>query len=256
MSQLASGADGAAGASLPGSDGIVLRLQDVEVRYGPVPALREVTMEVRQGEIVCLLGGNASGKSTTMKAVMGAVRCARGSVWYEGEEITAWPTSRRVRSGIAIVPEARRIFPRLSVLENLMMGAFTRRDRPGIEGDLDHVMGLFPRLRERRAQAGGTLSGGEQQMLAMARALMARPRFLCMDEPSMGLAPVLVEQQFETIQRLNQTGITIFVVEQNATMALSIAHRGYVLQSGRVVLAGTAARLLENPQMKRAYLGM
>ena len=256
MSQLASGADGAAGARLPGSDGIVLRLQDVEVRYGPVPALREVTMEVRQGEIVCLLGGNASGKSTTMKAVMGAVRCARGSVWYEGEEITAWPTSRRVRSGIAIVPEARRIFPRLSVLENLMMGAFTRRDRPGIEGDLDHVMGLFPRLRERRAQAGGTLSGGEQQMLAMARALMARPRFLCMDEPSMGLAPVLVEQQFETIQRLNQTGITIFVVEQNATMALSIAHRGYVLQSGRVVLAGTAARLLENPQMKRAYLGM
>ena len=256
MSQLASGADGAAGARLPGSDGVVLRLQDVEVRYGPVPALREVTMEVRQGEIVCLLGGNASGKSTTMKAVMGAVRCARGSVWYEGEEITAWPTSRRVRSGIAIVPEARRIFPRLSVLENLMMGAFTRRDRPEIEGDLDHVMGLFPRLRERRAQAGGTLSGGEQQMLAMARALMARPRFLCMDEPSMGLAPVLVEQQFETIQRLNQTGITIFVVEQNATMALSIAHRGYVLQSGRVVLAGTAARLLENPQMKRAYLGM
>jgi len=256
MSQLASGADGAAGARLPGSDGVVLRLQDVEVRYGPVPALRDVTMEVRQGEIVCLLGGNASGKSTTMKAVMGAVRCARGSVWYEGEEITAWPTSRRVRSGIAIVPEARRIFPRLSVLENLMMGAFTRRDRPGIEGDLDHVMGLFPRLRERRAQAGGTLSGGEQQMLAMARALMARPRFLCMDEPSMGLAPVLVEQQFETIQRLNQTGITIFVVEQNATMALSIAHRGYVLQSGRVVLAGTAARLLENPQMKRAYLGM
>jgi len=256
MSQLASGADGATGARVPGSDGVVLRLQDVEVRYGPVPALREVTMEVRQGEIVCLLGGNASGKSTTMKAVMGAVRCARGSVWYEGEEITAWPTSRRVRSGIAIVPEARRIFPRLSVLENLMMGAFTRRDRPGIEGDLDHVMGLFPRLRERRAQAGGTLSGGEQQMLAMARALMARPRFLCMDEPSMGLAPVLVEQQFETIQRLNQTGITIFVVEQNATMALSIAHRGYVLQSGRVVLAGTAARLLENPQMKRAYLGM
>jgi branched-chain amino acid transport system ATP-binding protein len=237
-------------------DGAVLRLQEVEVRYGPVPALREVTMEVRKGEIVCLLGGNASGKSTTMKAVMGAVRCASGSVWYEGREITAWPTSRRVREGIAIVPEARRIFPRLSVLENLRMGAFTRSDRAEIESDLDHVMGLFPRLRERRAQAGGTLSGGEQQMLAMARALMARPRFLCMDEPSMGLAPVLVEQQFETIQRLNQTGITIFLVEQNATMALSIAHRGYVLQSGRVVLADTAARLLENPQMKRAYLGM
>jgi branched-chain amino acid transport system ATP-binding protein len=237
-------------------DGALLRLEQLEVRYGPVPALREVTIEVRQGEIVCLLGGNASGKSTTMKAVMGAVRCARGSIWYEGREITGWPTSRRVRAGIAIVPEARRIFPRLSVLDNLMMGAFTRSDRAGIESDLDHVMALFPRLRERRAQAGGTLSGGEQQMLAMARALMARPRFLCMDEPSMGLAPVLVEQQFETIQRLNQTGITVFVVEQNAAMALSIAHRGYVLQSGRVVLADTAARLLENPQMKRAYLGM
>ena len=240
----------------PGADGVVLRLQDVEVRYGPVAALRDVTMEVRQGEIVCLLGGNASGKSTTMKTVIGSVRCVRGSVWYEGQDITGWPTSRRVTHGIAIVPEARRIFPRLSVLENLMMGAFTRRDRPGIESDLEHVLGLFPRLRERRTQAGGTLSGGEQQMLAMARALMSRPRFLCMDEPSMGLAPVLVEQQFETIQRLNRTGITIFVVEQNATMALSIADRGYVLQSGRVVLADTAARLLENPQMKRAYLGM
>ena len=238
------------------SDGVVLRLQDVEVRYGPIPALRDVTMEVRQGEIVCLLGGNASGKSTTMKTVIGSVRCARGSVWYEGEDITSWSTSRRVMRGIAIVPEARRIFPRLSVLENLRMGAFTRKDRPGIESDLDHVMGLFPRLRERRTQAGGTLSGGEQQMLAMARALMSRPRFLCMDEPSMGLAPVLVEQQFETIQRLNRTGITIFMVEQNASMALSIANRGYVLQSGRVVLADTAARLLENPQMKRAYLGM
>ena len=237
-------------------DGVVLRLQDVEVRYGPLPALRDVTMEVRQGEIVCLLGGNASGKSTTMKTVIGSVRCARGSVWYEGQNISSWPTSRRVMSGIAIVPEARRIFPRLTVLENLMMGAFTRKDRAGIESDLDHVMGLFPRLRERRTQAGGTLSGGEQQMLAMARALMSRPRFLCMDEPSMGLAPVFVEQQFETIQRLNRTGITIFMVEQNATMALSIANRGYVLQSGRVVLADTAARLLENPQMKRAYLGM
>ena len=157
MSERLGGADGVPAAPAAGSDGAVLRLQEVEVRYGPVPALREVTMEVRKGEIVCLLGGNASGKSTTMKAVMGAVRCARGSVWYEGQEITAWPTSRRVRSGIAIVPEARRIFPRLSVLENLMMGAFTRRDRPEIEGDLDHVMGLFPRLRERRTQAGGKI---------------------------------------------------------------------------------------------------
>jgi branched-chain amino acid transport system ATP-binding protein len=237
-------------------DGVVLRLDGVEVRYGPVAALRDVTMEVRRGEIVCLLGGNASGKSTTMKTVIGSVKAARGSVWYEGQDITNWSTSRRVRSGIAIVPEARRIFPRLTVTENLMMGAFTRRDHKSIQEDLDHVMEMFPRLRERAQQRGGTMSGGEQQMLAMARALMARPRFLCMDEPSMGLAPVLVEQQFETIQRLNSTGITIFVVEQNATMALGIANRGYVLQSGRVVLADTAARLLQNPQMKRAYLGM
>jgi branched-chain amino acid transport system ATP-binding protein len=226
------------------------------VRYGPVPALRDVSMEIRRGEIVCLLGGNASGKSTTMKTVIGSVRPAKGSVWYEGEDITSWNTSRRVAHGIAIVPEARRIFPRLTVLENLMMGAFIRRDKAEIDRDLEGVLEMFPRLRERHTQKGGTMSGGEQQMLAMARALMARPRFLCMDEPSMGLAPVLVEQQFETIQRLNATGITIFVVEQNATMALGIANRGYVLQSGRVVLAGTAASLLQNPQMQRAYLGM
>ncbi len=226
------------------------------MRYGPVPALREVSMEVRRGEIVCLLGGNASGKSTTMKTVIGSVRPAKGSVWYDGQDVTSWNTSRRVAHGIAIVPEARRIFPRLTVVENLMMGAFIRNDRAEIEADLDQVMEMFPRLRERRTQKGGTMSGGEQQMLAMARALMSRPRFLCMDEPSMGLAPVLVEQQFETIQRLNATGITIFVVEQNATMALAIANRGYVLQSGRVVLTGTAASLLQNPQMQRAYLGM
>jgi branched-chain amino acid transport system ATP-binding protein len=231
-------------------------LQDVEVRYGPVPALRDVSMEIRRGEIVCLLGGNASGKSTTMKTVIGSVRPAKGAVWYEGQEITNWNTSRRVAGGIAIVPEARRIFPRLTVLENLMMGAFIRNDKAEIEADLARVMDMFPRLKERRAQKGGTMSGGEQQMLAMARALMSRPRFLCMDEPSMGLAPVLVEQQFETIQQLNQTGITIFVVEQNARMALAIADRGYVLQSGRVVLAGTAGSLLENPQMQRAYLGI
>jgi len=221
-----------------------------------VAALREVSMEIRRGEIVCLLGGNASGKSTTMKTVIGSLRPSQGTVFYEGLDITNWNTSRRVGSGIAIVPEARRIFPRLTVRENLMMGAFTRRDRTEIDEDLDRVMQMFPRLRERSTQRGGTMSGGEQQMLAMARALMSRPRFLCMDEPSMGLAPVLVEQQFETIQQLNQTGITIFVVEQNAAMALAIANRGYVLQSGRVVLQGTADSLLQNPQMQRAYLGM
>jgi branched-chain amino acid transport system ATP-binding protein len=213
-------------------------------------------MEIRRGEIVCLLGGNASGKSTTMKTVIGSLRPSQGRVWFDGQDITAWNTSRRVGAGIAIVPEARRIFPRLTVRENLLMGAFIRRDRDAVDSDLDRVMTMFPRLRERTSQRGGTLSGGEQQMLAMARALMSRPRFLCMDEPSMGLAPVLVEQQFETIQELNKTGITIFVVEQNATMALSIANRGYVLQSGRVVLQGTAESLLKNPQMQRAYLGM
>jgi branched-chain amino acid transport system ATP-binding protein len=218
--------------------------------------LREVNMEIRRGEIVCLLGGNASGKSTTMKTVIGSLRPSQGRVWFDGQDITAWNTSRRVGAGIAIVPEARRIFPRLTVRENLLMGAFIRRDRDAVDSDLDRVMTMFPRLRERTSQRGGTLSGGEQQMLAMARALMSRPRFLCMDEPSMGLAPVLVEQQFETIQELNKTGITIFVVEQNATMALSIANRGYVLQSGRVVLQGTAESLLKNPQMQRAYLGM
>lgn len=226
------------------------------MRYGPVPALRDVSMEIRPGEIVCLLGGNASGKSTTMKTVIGSLRPTKGTVWYEGQDITGWNTSRRVGAGIAIVPEARRIFPRLTVRENLMMGAFIRKDRDAIDEDLDRVITMFPRLGERAGQRGGTMSGGEQQMLAMARALMARPRFLCMDEPSMGLAPVLVEQQFETIKQLNQTGITIFVVEQNAAMALAIANRGYVLQSGRVVLQGTAESLLHNPQMQRAYLGM
>jgi branched-chain amino acid transport system ATP-binding protein len=234
----------------------MLRLEGVEVRYGPIPALRDLTLEVRTGEIVCLLGGNASGKSTTMKTVIGSLRPSLGRVLFEGADITSWPTSRRVANGIAIVPEARRVFPRLTVLENLRMGAFSRKDRDNIDADLEKQFELFPRMRERQRQKAGTLSGGEQQMLAMARALMARPRFLCMDEPSMGLAPILVQQQFETIQEINRTGITVFVVEQNATMALAIANRGYVLQSGRVVLSGSAHDLLENPQMKRAYLGI
>jgi len=237
-------------------DDVILRLESVNVRYGPIPALVDVAMEVRRGEIVCLLGGNASGKSTTMKTIIGAVRVRAGKIWYEGQNIGSWSTSKRVRAGIAIVPEARRIFPRLTVLENLMLGAFTRTDKEGVAQDLERVTDLFPRLRERQRQRGGTLSGGEQQMLAMARALMSRPRFLCMDEPSMGLAPVLVEQQFEEIQRIRARGITVFVVEQNATMALAVANRGYVLQSGRVVLSGTAQELLDNPQMKRAYLGV
>lgn len=242
--------------SLNGGSPHILRMEAIEARYGPIPALRDVTIEIRQGEIVCLLGGNASGKSTVMKTVIGSLRPFSGRIQYAGRDITSWPTSRRVQNGIAIVPEARRVFPGLTVLENLMMGAFIRRDRSEVANDVDRQFERFPTLKERQYQKAGTLSGGEQQMLAMARALMTRPRFLCMDEPSMGLAPKLVQQQFETIQELNRQGITIFLVEQNATMALSIAHRGYVLQSGRLVLSGSAHDLLENPQMKRAYLGV
>ena len=242
--------------SMNGSSPVMLRLEGVEVRYGPIPALRDVTIDVNQGEIVCLLGGNASGKSTVMKTVIGSLRPATGRVIYQGRDVTSWPTSRRVQHGIAIVPEARRVFGGLTVLENLMMGAFSRRDRNEVGVDLNAQFERFPVLRQRQHQKAGTLSGGEQQMLATARALMTRPRFLCMDEPSMGLAPKLVQQQFETIQALNRQGITVFVVEQNATMALGIAHRGYVLQSGRLVLSGKAADLLDNPQMKRAYLGI
>ncbi len=224
--------------------------------YGSIPALHEVTIEVGRGEIVCLLGGNASGKSTVMKTVVGSLRPTRGRLLYEDRDISSWPISKRVNDGIAIVPEARRVFPLLTVVENLRMGAFTRKDREAISEDLERQLELFPQLRERKNQRAGTLSGGEQQMLAMARALMAKPRFLCMDEPSMGLAPIMVRQQFETIQRINRMGVTIFMVEQNATMALAIANRGYVLQSGRVVLKGKAEELLENSQMKRAYLGI
>jgi branched-chain amino acid transport system ATP-binding protein len=242
--------------SLNGSSPAMLKLEGVEVRYGPIPALTDLTIEIGRGEIVCLLGGNASGKSTVMKTVIGSLRPSVGRVFYEGRDITSWPISRRVRQGIAIVPEARRVFPRLTVLENLMMGAFSREDRIEVTADLKKQLDTFPTLRERQHQRAGTLSGGEQQMLATARALMTRPRFLCMDEPSMGLAPKLVQQQFETIQELNRHGMTVFVVEQNATMALGIAHRGYVLQSGRLVLSGKASDLLENPQMKRAYLGI
>ena len=235
------------------------------MRYGPVPALRDVSMEIRRGEIVCFLDADSEEFGAHyVRGLLGPLLCTPAISFVKGfyrrpfrrGETTFPDGGGRVTQGIAIVPEARRIFPRLTVLENLMMGAFIRNDRAEIDRDLEGVLEMFPRLRERRSQRGGTMSGGEQQMLAMARALMSRPRFLCMDEPSMGLAPVLVEQQFETIQRLNATGITIFVVEQNATMALGIANRGYVLQSGRVVLAGTAASLLQNPQMQRAYLGM
>jgi len=235
----------------------VLKLTDVVTHYGPIRALSSVTLEVRPGEIVCLLGGNASGKSTTMKTILGLVRPSAGQVELDGARIDGLPTETIVRRGVSLVPEARRIFGRMTVWENLQMGALTRSGAPPQElaADLERVYGLFPRLGERAGQLGGTLSGGEQQMLAMGRALMARPRLLLMDEPSMGLSPLLVDQVFDIIQTINRQGTTILVVEQNATVALGIAHRGYVLQNGRIVAHDAADALLRADHIRRAYLG-
>ena len=235
----------------------MLRLTDVVASYGPITVLHGLSLEVQRGEIVCLLGGNAAGKSTTLKAILGIVRPGAGSVELDQGRIDRLATEDIVRRGIALVPESRRIFARMTVWENLAMGAYTRREAPSGEfaADLDRVYALFPRLKERTSQHGGTLSGGEQQMLAIARALMARPRLLLMDEPSMGLAPVLVEQVFDIIQTINRRGTTILLVEQNAAVALSIAHRAYVLQDGHIVTHGAAASLLDQDHIRRAYLG-
>jgi branched-chain amino acid transport system ATP-binding protein len=237
------------------SEDRILEFTDVDTYYGDLHVLKKVNYEIGKGEIVSLLGGNACGKSTTMKTIMGIVRPVRGSVMFEGQEIHNLPTAERVRRGIAPVLEARRLFPRMSVFENLEMGAYTRKRGPEFNEDLERVYGLFPRVKERRTQIAGTLSGGEQQMVAMGRALMARPKLICMDEPSMGLSPLYVEQVFDIIQEINRQGTTIFMVEQNANMALSIAHRAYVLQTGQVVLSGTAAQLRANPMIREAYLG-
>jgi len=232
----------------------MLRLDGLDVYYGQIHALRGVTLEVREREIVALLGNNGAGKSTTLKTVSGLLRPRRGSITFEDTPLTAVPAHDIVARGIAHVPEGRRIFNRLTVRENLTMGAYLRTDA-GVAGDLDRVFDLFPRLKERIAQVAGTLSGGEQQMLAIGRALMANPRLLLLDEPSMGLAPVLVEQIFTTIDSINRQGTTILLVEQNAAMALSIAHRGYVLETGSIVLTGPAAELAGNVDVRRAYLG-
>jgi branched-chain amino acid transport system ATP-binding protein len=233
----------------------LLEFNSVNTYYGALHVLKDVNYRVGEGEIVCLLGGNASGKSTTMKTIFGIVKPRTGTVRYAGETITTMPTAERVKRGIAPVPEARRLFPRMTVLENLEMGAFTRSDAAEIQSDLERIFALFPRVKERLKQLAGTLSGGEQQMVAMARALMVRPRLLCMDEPSMGLAPALVEQVFEIIQTINRQGTSIFMVEQNANMALSIADYGYVLQTGEVVLHGSAKSLRDNEMVQHAYLG-
>ena len=233
----------------------LLEFKDVNTYYGELHVLKDVDYHVGVGEIVCLLGGNASGKSTTMKTILGLVKPKSGAVTYAGARINDLPTAERVKRGIAPVPEARRLFPRMTVLENLEMGAFTRDDAAEIEADKQRVFGLFPRIKERLKQQAGTLSGGEQQMVAIGRALMARPKLLCMDEPSMGLSPAFVELVFNIIQAINRQGTSIFIVEQNANMALSIANYGYVLQTGNVVLHGSAQSLRDNEMVQQAYLG-
>jgi branched-chain amino acid transport system ATP-binding protein len=233
----------------------MLEFRNVNTYYGDLHVLKNVNYTLGAGEIICLLGGNACGKSTTMKTIMGIVRPTSGEVIFEGQRIDKLSTAERVRRGIAPVLEARRLFPRMTVFENLEMGAYTRKKGAEFDQDLERVYELFPRVKERRDQQAGTLSGGEQQMVAIGRALMARPKLICMDEPSMGLSPLFVEQTFETIQHINRQGVTIFMVEQNAAMALSIAHRAYVLQTGVVVLSGLASELRENEQIKSAYLG-
>jgi branched-chain amino acid transport system ATP-binding protein len=233
----------------------MLQLTNVDTYYGPSQVLHNVSLEVKSGEIVCLLGANAAGKTTTMKTIFGLVRPRHGTIKFEGERIERKLPGDIVRSGLVLVPEARRIFPRMTVLENLEMGAFIRNNRAEIKEDLEHVFQIFPRIKERVKQVAGTLSGGEQQMLAMGRALMSSPKMMCMDEPSMGLSPILVETVFNTILRIRNEGVTVFLVEQNASMALSLADRGYVLQTGRIVLSDSAKNLLTNDLVRQAYLG-
>ena len=233
----------------------MLELADVHAYYGNIRALRGLSLSVERGEIVTLIGANGAGKTTTLRTILGLVRPRHGHVTFNGQRLDALATDRIVRLGIAQSPEGRRIFPRMSVLENLELGAFARPDRDGIAVDLERVFGLFPRLRERITQKGGTLSGGEQQMLAISRALMARPRLLLLDEPSMGLSPILVETIFRIIEDINRQGTTILLVEQNARMALRVAHRGYVIQTGRAVLHDTAAALWRSDLVRKTYLG-
>jgi branched-chain amino acid transport system ATP-binding protein len=236
-----------------GTNGL-LKLEEITTYYGQMRILEGISIEVGTGELVCLLGGNASGKSTTLKAILGLVKPRAGRVLLAGEDVTRWPVPQRIANGMAIVPENRRLFGDMTVRENLELGA-TLSDGKTFEEDLDRVHTLFPRLQEREGQLAGTLSGGEQQMVAMGRALMSRPRLLLMDEPSMGLSPALVQQNFRIIKEVHESGVSVLMVEQNATMALSIADRGYVLSTGQIVLEGAASELLKSEDLKRAYLG-
>jgi len=233
----------------------LLSLENINTFYGPVQVHFDLSFTVGRGQIVCLLGGNASGKSTTMKIILGLVKPQSGSVRFDGQPLTGLPTPQIVRRGVGSVPEARRLFGDMSVRENLLMGAFTRKDQKAIAEDLDRVLGLFPKLSERLSQRAGTLSGGEQQMVAMARALMGRPKLICMDEPTMGLSPLWVDRVLDLIAAINKDGVTVFMVEQNASLALEIAHHAYVLQTGRIVLDGPASQLRADPRIRDAYLG-
>ncbi|SIQ38554.1 ABC transporter ATP-binding protein [Micromonospora avicenniae] len=235
---------------------MLLEIDDVSLLYGRIQALHGISLQVDEGEIVALIGANGAGKSTTMRAISGIRPVAGGRILFNGEDITKLRADLRVRRGLCQAPEGRGIFPGMTVLENLDMGAYTRRDRAGIAQDLDRVLNLFPRLAERRKQPGGTLSGGEQQMLAVGRALMSRPKLLLLDEPSMGLAPMLIQQIFTIITEINEQGTTVLLVEQNAQQALARAHRAYVLETGRIVKSGTGEELLHDPSVKDAYLGV
>lgn len=233
-----------------------LELQNVHTFYGNIHALQGISIDVKDGEIVTLIGANGAGKSTTLRTISGILQPREGAVKLDGQPISGMPAHEIVEKGVCQVPEGRRIFSRMTVRENLEMGAFSRKDKSAIPGDMDRVFELFPRLAERIGQKGGTLSGGEQQMLAIGRAMMARPKILLLDEPSMGLAPILVETIFRTVQEINAQGVTVLLVEQNAVMALQIAHRGYVLETGTIVLADTAENLRQNETVQKAYLGI
>ena len=233
----------------------MLRLNEIHTYYGNIRAIRGISLYVEEGEMVCLIGANGAGKSTTLMTISGIHHPAQGTITFEGADLTETSAEKRVELGISQVPEGRLIFPEMTVLENLELGAFLRKDTPGIKEDLDRVFDLFPVLRERRTQQGGTLSGGEQQMLAIGRALMSHPRLLLLDEPSLGLAPILVEQIFEIIEEINKQGTTILLVEQNAYLALQLTHRGYVMETGEIAIEGTSSALLNDVRVREAYLG-
>ena len=233
----------------------MLKIRDLSVHYGKIKAVRQIDMDIAQGEIVSLIGANGAGKSTTLRALSGLVKAAGGSVEFEGKDITGWSAKAIVEAGISHCPEGRQIFPRMTVMENLELGAYTRKDTKNLSVEYDKIFEYFPVLAQRRSQMGGTLSGGEQQMLAIGRALMSKPKLLLLDEPSLGLAPLLVEKIFEIIQNINREGMTVLLIEQNAWQALNIANRGYVMETGSVAVTGAASELLHNDHVRRAYLG-